>query len=416
VLKQPGSKIHKVFLLLFVHKKKCLLMSNALAIAAVTDSLVSLLGNYLDESLVTGAQVSAVPPDGPGKIANPGVNVFLYQVTPNKAYRNADLPTRDAAGNLLRKPMAALDLHYLLTFYGDASAREAERLLGAVTLALQAQPTLPRSLIQSVQAANAYLNTSTLDQQFELIRFTPIVFSLEELSKLWSFLLKIDYVLSTAYVASVVLIETDDTVPGPALPVLNYTVSAIAPLVPVIAGITATPDPAAPILAGASIAINGANLAPPSGGALSVLVNGTAVPTVTVSATQITLALPGGLQAGGQVVQVTQPLSLGQPAVLHPGTGVSSAPAPFTLLPQVTAANAIAGPAVSVTLNPAVAAGQRVILQLSANGSVMLFDAGTQAAPIATLDIPTPGLASGIYGVQVLVDGALSPAGPQVTL
>ena len=82
-------------------------MSNALAIAAVTDSLVSLLGNYLDTSLVSGAHVSAVPPDGPGKLANPGVNVFLYQVTPNKAYRNADLPTRDAAGNLLRKPMAA---------------------------------------------------------------------------------------------------------------------------------------------------------------------------------------------------------------------------------------------------------------------------------------------------------------------
>ena len=52
--------------------------------------------------------------------------------------------------------------------------------------------------------------SSNLETQTELVRFTPIAFSLEELSKLWSFLLKIDYVLSTAYVASVVLIEADD--------------------------------------------------------------------------------------------------------------------------------------------------------------------------------------------------------------
>jgi hypothetical protein len=394
-------------------------MSNALAIAAVTDSLVSLLGNYLDTSLVSGAHVSAVPPDGPGKLANPGVNVFLYQVTPNKAYRNADLPTRDAAGNLLRKPMAALDLHYLLTFYGDPAAREPERLLGAVSLALQAQPTLPRSLIQSVQAATPYLNTSTLDAQVELVRFTPIVFSLEELSKLWSFLLKIDYVLSTAYVASVVLIETDDRVPGPALPVLSYSVTAQAPSPPVITGIAASPDATKPIVAGSSIAINGQNLSPPSGGTMQVLINGTVVPVTGVTLTQITLALPTGLASGGQVAQVEQPLALGAPAVVHPGTGVSSNPAPFTLLPQVTTANAIAGPGVSFSINPPAQVGQRVILQLVAQavpGGTNLFDAGTQTASLATFSIPTPGLASGVYGVQVLVDGAQSPAGPQVTL
>jgi hypothetical protein len=63
--------------------------------------------------------------------------------------------------------------------------------------------------------------------------------------------------------------------------------------------------------------------------------------------------------------------------------------------------------------------GQRVILQLVAQavpGGTNLFDAGTQTASLATFSIPTPGLASGVYGVQVLVDGAQSPAGPQVTL
>jgi hypothetical protein len=143
------------------------------------------------------------------------------------------------------------------------------------------------------------------------------------------------------------------------------------------------------------------------------------VPVASVSSSLITLTLPSGLPAGGQTIQITQPLSLGTPAVLHPGTGVSSAPAPFTLRPQVAAASMVAGPAISVTIKPEVQAQQRVILQLTpqaANAGLRLFDAGTQTAPIATLSIPTPGLAGGTYTVQVLVDGALSPAGPAVTL
>ena len=80
---------------------------------------------------------------------------------------------------------------------------------------------------------------------------------------------------------------------------------------------------------------------------------------------------------------------------------------------------AAAGPAVTVTLNPQVQNGQRVILVMTAQaapGAVRLFDGGTQSAATSSLTIPTPGLASGVYAVQVLVDGAESPAGPTVTL
>src|SRR6202035_3433386 len=120
-------------------------MSNALAIAAVTETLVQLLTrNLVEVSMVPNAWVSSVTPDQTARLANPGVNIFLYQVTPNAAFRNADLPTRAADGALLRKPQAALDLHYLLTFYGDESALEPQRLLGAVTLALHSNPNLAR--------------------------------------------------------------------------------------------------------------------------------------------------------------------------------------------------------------------------------------------------------------------------------
>src|SRR5262249_2339420 len=159
-------------------------------------------------------------PDQQAGLPPVGVNVFLYQIAPNPHLRNSDLPTRKADGSLLQRPKAAVDLYYLLSFYGDDTTLEQQRLLGAVVRELHAQPTLTRSMIAAVQQNTAFLQGADLDQQPELVRFTPVAFSLEELSKLWSFLLKTDYVLSTAYVGSVVLIETDDPVPPLPLPVL----------------------------------------------------------------------------------------------------------------------------------------------------------------------------------------------------
>ena len=106
-------------------------MSNALAIASVTETLAQTLGAALSGSGVNGASVTKTRPDATD-LPKVGVNVFLYQVSPNAAWRNADLPTRSSAGALLRRPQAALDLFYLLTFYGDDTALEQQRLLGAV--------------------------------------------------------------------------------------------------------------------------------------------------------------------------------------------------------------------------------------------------------------------------------------------
>ena len=178
-------------------------MSNALAIATVTETLLHLLTQHLVAAQVPGATVTALAPDSRKEVVpSPGVNIFLYQISPNSALRNADLPSRQADGSLLRRPQTALDLHYLLTFYGDETRLEQQRLLGAVALALHANPVLPRALIQRVEAQTAFLRTADLDQQSDLVRFVPINFSLEELSKLWSFLLKIDYVLSAASVTT----------------------------------------------------------------------------------------------------------------------------------------------------------------------------------------------------------------------
>ena len=47
------------------------------------------------------------------------LNFFLYQVTPNLGWRNADLPSRENGGSRTTYPPLALDLHYLLTAYGS---------------------------------------------------------------------------------------------------------------------------------------------------------------------------------------------------------------------------------------------------------------------------------------------------------
>jgi hypothetical protein len=406
-------------------------MSNALAIAAVTETLVTLIGDNLGPSGIAAPSVTALAPDGPGPMPNPGVNVFLYQVTPNTAWRNADLPTRAADGTLLRKPQVALDLHYLLTFYGDDSQLEQQRLLGATALALHANPTLTRSLIQTVQAqpSNTFLNTSNLDAQAELVRVTPIVFSLEELSKLWSFLLKVDYVLSTAYVASVVLIETDDPVPPPALPVRRVSVTAPAIATPVITGVVPSPDPAAPIIDGSAITLEGTHFVTP-GVTTEVVVTGTTLTPSTATDTALTVTLtPGAFSAGPQTVQVLQPVILGSPPVLHPGTGAVSGIFAFVLVPTIGpgSVTVVSGPSLNVPVVPEIQAGQRVVLQLTpqlAPETPRLIDGGVLTAATSSLSFPAAGLAHGVYFVQVLVDGAISPltpfagppTGPQVTI
>lgn len=392
-------------------------MGNVLSIAAVTETLVNLLTANIAAAGVTGAQVTAFPPDQPNKMPNPGVNVYLYQVTPNKAFRNADLPTRAVDGTLLRKPQVALDLHYLFTFYGDETSLEQQRLLGAVSLALHAHPRLDRAMIKAAETGATFLNTANLDSQSELIRFVPIVFSLEELSKLWSFLLKIDYVLSTAYMASVVLIETDDAVPPPALPVLSTGVSVQPMRQPVITAVVVKSDPTLPVTAGAEVLIQGRYLASPSGGAVEVTIAGAAAPTSSVADASIDLTLPAVLAAGTQTVQVLQPLSLGNPATPHAGTGNASAGFPFVLAPMIASGPGTltynpAGPSIAVKVIPTAKKGQRAYLQLSPSGAPtasQLFDGGALAADSDTLVIPTPGLAAGTYIARVLIDGAFSP-------
>src|SRR5262249_35690352 len=110
-------------------------MSSALAIAGVTAVIKDLLDNGLIDQVipVIGAQfkTSAVPPTTIqlGSDQSPQLNLFMWQATPNAAWRNMGYPPRDAKGNRIGNPPLALDLHYLLTAYGSTDL-QAEILLG----------------------------------------------------------------------------------------------------------------------------------------------------------------------------------------------------------------------------------------------------------------------------------------------
>ncbi|MGH7451736.1 MAG: DUF4255 domain-containing protein, partial [bacterium] len=116
-------------------------MSNFLAIATVTATLRELLDTNIGRDM-SGVDVTTKRPEDLESATQAAVNIYLYQVTPNAAYRNADLPTRDSDSQAVRRSQAAVDLHYLLTFLGNDEQLVPQRLLGIVTRILHSHPVL----------------------------------------------------------------------------------------------------------------------------------------------------------------------------------------------------------------------------------------------------------------------------------
>jgi Pvc16 N-terminal domain len=195
-------------------------MSNSLAIATVTAALADVITKSIQE-VDAGAQVIfGRPQNTPPSEGAHWMHLCLYQVMPNAALRNEDLPTRTAAGELRQKPQVALDLHYLLAFYGKENEFGPQRMLGAVTRDLYAKPVLSPKILSNAINSWPTLAGSNLDKAIERVKLTQLALSLEDLSKLWSVFFQTPHALSIAYHASVVLIEAEDAA-TPAPPVLQ---------------------------------------------------------------------------------------------------------------------------------------------------------------------------------------------------
>ena len=195
-------------------------MSNSLAIATVTAALAQVVRSAI-QGAVSGSDVIIGRPENPqAGDALPRVRLYLYQVAPNAALRNTDLPSRGSNGTLVKRPCAALELHYLFSFYGSETELQPQRMLGAVVRALHTYPFLSRQMVQSAISGYSVLKGSNLHEAVEHVRFSPLNLSLEDQSKLWSVFFQTSHAVSVAYQASVVLIESDEAA-QPALPVLK---------------------------------------------------------------------------------------------------------------------------------------------------------------------------------------------------
>lgn len=214
-------------------------MSNALAVATVTQALALLIEHNLHPEIDMAVSVETrKPPAEPA--LDPTITVFCYQVTHNPSMRNNDLVTRAADGTLLKRPAAAIDLHYLISAYGEETELVGQRLIGSVVRTLHEFPILPKELIEEA-AERPYLVGSDLAESLQRVRFTPTQMDIDETSKLWGMLHNTPYSLSVAYQASLVLLDGHEK-PVPAKPVRRPDVRVLpfgapgAPERPVLGG------------------------------------------------------------------------------------------------------------------------------------------------------------------------------------
>lgn len=319
-------------------------MSNALAIAATTEALRQLLQGEL--KAVNGAQVTTAHPSSAASASSePRLNIYLYQVAPNAAFRNSALPSRSPDGALTRRPRAALDLYYLISCYGAEEAEhEPQRLLGCAIAALEARPTLTRDMIAHTVAETnlVELKASDLAAQVEAIRFVPLALNLEELSKLWSVFFQTKYALSVAYQASVVMIDANLS-PQPVLPVRQagsyaapFQHPAITRIRALRAGDGEPRPPNEPIVAGDTLLVEGEQL----------LGDGVPIERVRVEVGGVELPVESGdaralrarlddyrLRPGIQGLQIVHLMLLGEPP--EPHRVIESGGVPLVLRPMV---------------------------------------------------------------------------------
>lgn len=272
-------------------------MSNGLALATVTQALALLIESNLGPEMDLAVKVETrKPPAEPP--AEPTINVFLYQVTPNPSMRHHDLPTRASDGTLLKRPAMPLDLHYLISAYGEEAELVGQRLIGCVVRTLHEIPVLPKELIE-LAAERPYLAGSDLAESPQKVRFTPTVMDIDEMSKLWGMLHQTPYTLSVAYQASLVLIEGREK-PVSAKPVERRTVRVMpfgAPGAPVPPG--STPPAEEPARVEDETEAAGAQTAAAEPGAAKKrLASRTAPSKTTPSKTAPSKSVPGKAAAG----------------------------------------------------------------------------------------------------------------------
>jgi hypothetical protein len=191
-----------------------------LTVAMVTSTLRRILGDALSGAPPGGvgsAQVTTMRPSALATVDTQvsGVNIFLYRAAPSGAAGLDTLPTRRSGSGVVAPAVQCLELDYLLTFYGDESTLEPQRLLGMTVATLARHPVLDRALVSDVAARAVLIDPDAWEQHHDpaaapdVVRLSMLPLDQESATKLWSALFHSAYRLSVAYQATTVFVADD---------------------------------------------------------------------------------------------------------------------------------------------------------------------------------------------------------------
>jgi hypothetical protein len=380
-------------------------MTRHRTVAAITAAFGQIV-EQAAAAAVGNAGVYFARPDTAG--IEPKVYIYLYQVTPNAAGRNLDLPVRSSDGIARQRPFVALDLHYLLTFVGDERKLEPQKILGSVVSTMHSRPLLSPEAIRKARPSinEPILIGDDLEVPIVDVRFTPLGLSLEDLSKVWSVFFQTPYALSVVYRASMALVEADIPILPP-LPAQRPRAESGFLSHPEIAQVISSEGQYQPITADTTLVITGVRL---RGEQTLVRIAGSDVEPGQATASRITLPVPAAAHVVGlHSVRIVHRSWDAAPD--DAANEIQSNMASFVLHPRVTGA-ALAGAILSVDVMPATRQGQRAEVLLDQLG--VEKPAAHQLECLALVDaasilqIDLTGVGPGIYAVRVRVDGVTS--------
>jgi hypothetical protein len=391
-------------------------MSTYKSIAAVSQSLANLLGDRMSEA----ATVTLAPPDVQVDHVNgPRLNIYLYHLSENPYLKNQEIPGDGYAGAYGHPPLS-LNLHYIFTAFGASETgvdadMQAQHILGDAMRVVHDFAIISPDLLQQKAPGKTILDTLLLDE-FEQIKVVLQPKSLEEISKIWTALPRVNFRRSVTYDVSVVQVASRQA-RSVGLPVRERRVYALAmrsPHIdeafrqPLLLGVKA---PA--VEEGETLRLIGSNFQAPD---TVVTIDGVAATLSSVQNEQIDLVVPTGqLAIGVHSLQVTRNVMLtvidGQPPVSR--GGFTSNAVGIQLLPKITGpANISAAGVITVPVQPAVKAPQTRTLLLGDHEVPAVPPAGG-APPTSNVafQLPQPPndpVPAGKYLMRVRVDGSES--------
>jgi len=323
-------------------------MATERALQLVSLTLADLLRDRMQRQDVTFTFSRPISAQGNGG-ARARLNLYLYQLLENPAFRNEEPPNQAVPGQHGTPPLA-LSLFYLITSYGAATEirppenappfpqdslveLDAQFILADAMRVLHDSPIISRNTPRLRAAVPPQILDPGLQEEFESLRIVPRQLSIDELTKVWT-AFKEDFQRSVGYEVTIVRVRRPRQVAANP-PVLQRNIPVLPQVSPSITLALAS-DTAA---ADTHIYFTGTGLADPS---TRIQITDAArqgfppdpvqlVPAADAAGAYFVLPSANAtLQPGPKYVQavITAP-----PPGVRP---VASAPVPLALLPAIT--------------------------------------------------------------------------------